>query len=63
MGSLRRLARMCRYLTNQHVDELDVPDRVNSVPHRIRKNPRETEDYLNEMPGVLAVFGLDEAPH
>ncbi|MDB2301536.1 IS5/IS1182 family transposase, partial [Halorubrum ezzemoulense] len=21
------------------------------------------EDYLNEMPGVLAVFDLDEAPH
>jgi len=29
----------------------------------LEKSLRETEDYLNEMPGVLAVFDLDEAPH
>ena len=29
----------------------------------LEKNLRETEDYLNEMPDVLAVFELDEAPH
>jgi len=29
----------------------------------LEKSLRETEDYLNEMPGILAVFDLDEAPH
>ena len=29
----------------------------------LEKSLRETKDYLNEMPGVLAVFELDEAPH
>jgi len=29
----------------------------------LEKSLRETEGYLNEMPGVLAVFGLDGAPH
>lgn len=35
------------------------------IPYRVEleKSLRETEDYLNEMPGVLVVFGLDEAPH
>jgi len=28
----------------------------------LEKSLRETEDYLNEMPGILAVFDLDEAP-
>ncbi len=30
---------------------------------RSEKSLRETEDYLNEMPGILAVFGLDKAPN
>ncbi len=29
----------------------------------LEKSLRETEDYLNEMPGVSAMFDLDEAPH
>jgi IS5 family transposase len=29
----------------------------------LEKSLRETEDYLNEIPGILTVFGLDEAPH
>jgi hypothetical protein len=29
----------------------------------LEKSLRETEDYLNEMPHVLGVFELDEAPH
>jgi len=29
----------------------------------LEKSLRKTEDYLNEMPSVLAVFDLDEAPH
>ncbi|WEL20968.1 Transposase, IS5 family [Halorhabdus sp. BNX81] len=28
----------------------------------LEKSHRETEDSLNEMPGALAVFALDEAP-
>jgi len=28
-----------------------------------KKSLRETEDYLNEMPSILAVFELDESPH
>ena len=77
MASLRRLARMCRDLAKQHVDDPDVP----AVPSgangyaewaqialtlfrvELEKSLRETEDYLNEMPGVLSEFGLDESPH
>ena len=29
----------------------------------IDKSLRETEDYLNEMSDILAVFELDESPH
>jgi len=29
----------------------------------LEKSLRETEDYLDEMPHVLGVFELDEAPH
>ncbi len=29
----------------------------------LEKSLRETEGYLNEMPGILAVFELDESPH
>jgi len=53
MASLRRLARMCRDLAKQHVEDPDVPvragwrgrvrqvgaDGVGSVPCRIRKEP------------------------
>jgi IS5 family transposase len=28
----------------------------------LEKSLRETEDYLNEMPGVLDVFGLEKSP-
>jgi len=28
----------------------------------LEKSLRETEDYLNEMPGILAVFDLNEGP-
>ncbi len=31
MGSLRRLARMCRDLAEQHVDETDVPAAPNDA--------------------------------
>ncbi len=77
MASLRRLARMCRNLAKQHVDDPDVPAapdgadgyakwvQIALILYRVElgKSLRETGDYLNEMPGVLAVFDLDEAPH
>jgi len=77
MASLRRLAWMCRKLAKQHVDNPDVPAapdgaggyaewvQIALILYRVEleKSLRETEDYLNEMPGVLAVFDLDEAPH
>ncbi|TMT87015.1 IS5 family transposase [Haloterrigena sp. H1] len=77
MASLRRLARMCRDLAKQHVDDPDVPaapegadgyakwTQIALILFRVEleKSLRETEDYLNEMPAVLAVFDLDEAPH
>ncbi len=77
MVSLRRLARMCRDLAKQHVDDPDVPAapdgadgyaewvQIALILYRVEleKSLRETEDYLNEMPGVFAVFGLGEAPH
>jgi len=77
MASLRRLARMCRNLAKQHVDDPDVPAAPDGADGyaewvqialilfrvELEKSLRETEDYLNEMPHVLAVFELDEAPH
>jgi hypothetical protein len=68
---------MCRNLAKQHVDEPDVPaapdgadgyaewTQIALILFRVEleKSLRETEDYLNEMPGVLAVFDLDDAPH
>ena len=77
MASLRRLARMCRTLAKQHVDDPDVPTapdgadgyaewaQIAPILFRVEleKSLRETKDYLNEMPGILAVFDLDEAPH
>ncbi|NKE37265.1 IS5 family transposase [Natronococcus sp. JC468] len=77
MVSLRRLARLCRDLAKQHVDDPGVPAAPSGADRyadwvqialilfhvELEKSHRETEDYLNEMPGVLAVFDLDEAPH
>ena len=77
MASLRRLAWMCRDLAKQHVDDPDVPAapdgadgyaewvQIALILYRVEleKSLRETEDYLNEMPHVLGVFELDEAPH
>ncbi len=77
MASLRRLAWMCRDIAKQHVDNPDVPAapdgadgyaewvQIALILYRVEleKSLRETEDYLNEMPDILAVFDLDEAPH
>ena len=73
MASLRRLARMCRKIANQHVDDTDIPiapggadgyaewTQIGLILFRVKleKSLRETEDYLNEMPGILAVFALE----
>lgn len=77
MVSLRRLARTCRDIAKHHVDDPAYPLRRMSqfgyaewvqiaviLFHiKLDKSLRETEDYLNEMLSVLAVFELDEAPH
>ena len=77
MSSLRQLAQMCRKLANQHVDHPAVPaapddadgyarwTQIGLILFRVEldKSLQETEDYLNEMPGILAVFNLEEAPH
>ena len=77
MASLRRLARKCRDLAKQHVDDPEVPAAPDGVSGyapwvqiglilfrvELEKDLRETEEYLNEMPDGLAVFDLDEAPH
>jgi len=68
---------MCRKLAKQHVDGPDVPAAPDGVGGyaewvqialilyrvELEKSLRETEDYFNEMPGVLAVFELNESPH
>jgi len=68
---------MCRELAKDHVDNPDVPaapdgadgyaewTQIGLILFRVEleKSLRETEDYLNEMPDILGVFGLDEAPH
>jgi len=68
---------MCRDLAKQHVDDPDVPAapdgadgyaewvQIAWILYRVEleKSLCETEDYLNEMPGILAVFDLNEAPH
>jgi len=75
MASLRRLAWMCRTLPKQHVDDPDVsavPEgasgyaewvQVALILYRVglKKSLCGTEDSLNEVLGILAVFGLNEA--
>jgi len=65
---------MCRHLAKQHVDDPGIPAAPNDVGGyaewtqialilfrvELEKSLRETEDYLIEMPGVLAVFDLNE---
>ena len=77
MTSLIRLARLCRDLAKQHVEDPDVPAAPDGAAGyaewvqialilfrvELEKSLRESEDYLNEMPDILAVFDLDEAPH
>lgn len=77
MASLRRLASMYRELAKEHGKDPDVltaPDgvsgyaklvQINLVLFRIEfeESLCETEESLNEISGVLAVFNLDEIPY
>jgi hypothetical protein len=68
---------MCRDLAKQRVDDPDVPaapdgadgyaewGQIALILYRVEleKSLCETEDYLNGMPDILAVFDLDEAPN
>jgi IS5 family transposase len=68
---------MCRTPAKHHVDDPDVPAapggadgyaewvQIALILFRVEleKRLRESEDYLNEMPHILAVFDLNEAPH
>jgi len=74
MASLRRLARLCRNLAKQHVDDPDVPAAPDGAAGyaewvqialilfrvELEKSLRETEDYLNEMPHVLGDWNYAE---
>ena len=65
---------MCRNLAKQHVDNPDVPAapdgavkyakwvQIALVLYRaeLEKSRREPEDYLDETPGILAVFELNK---
>jgi hypothetical protein len=68
---------MCRNLAKQHANDPDVPAapggadgyakwvQIALILYRVelQKSLRETKDYLNEIPGILAVFDLNDAPH
>ncbi len=75
--SVRRLVRICRDLVKQHTDDPDVPAAPDGADGyagwvqialilfrvELKKSLREMGDYLNEIPGVLIVFVLNEPPH
>ena len=76
MGRLRNLAQTFHEFATNHVEELDVPAVADGddgydtstkialllLKEEINKPLRQLEDYLNEMPGILDVFDLDESP-
>ncbi len=76
MGRLRTLAEKYHEFTTTHVEEPEEPavadgddgyDKSTKIAllllkEEINKPLRKLEDYLNEMPGILDVFGLDESP-
>jgi len=78
MGRLREQAKKCREIGKEHVDDPDAPaiadedgdgERAEWVKiamllqyEEIGKPLRHCEDYLNEMPGILDVFGLEKSP-
>ena len=78
MGRLREQAKKYRRLGKEHVEDPDAPavaDEDGDGEHAewnkiavlllredIGKPLRDCEDYLNEMPGILDVFGLEKSP-
>ena len=76
MGRIRTLAQTFRDFATNHVEEPDVPavaDGDNGyakstkialllLKEEIGKPLRDVEDYLNEMPGILDIFGLNKSP-
>ena len=76
MGRLRDLARKFQEFATNHVeepDELDATDDDDKydkstkialllLKEEINKPLRKLEDYLNEMPGILGVFGIEKSP-
>ena len=76
MGRLRDLARTFQEFATNHVeepDELVVADDDDEyaestklalllLKEEIGKPLRKLEDYLNEMPEILGVFGLEKSP-
>jgi hypothetical protein len=76
MGRLRNLARNVRDFVTNHIEELDVPAVADGddgyeasteislllLMEEIDKPLQRVEDYLNEMPGIIDVFGLEKSP-
>jgi IS5 family transposase len=76
MGRLRTLAQTFHEFATTHVAEPDVPAVADGddgyekstkialllLKEEIDKPLRKLEDYLNEMPGILDVFGLEHSP-
>jgi len=75
MGRLRNLAQIFREFAISHVDEPDEPavadgdngyDKSTKIALLLLKEeinkPLRKLDYLNEMPGILGVFGLEKSP-
>ncbi|RZV12572.1 IS5 family transposase [Natrinema hispanicum] len=76
MGRLRNLAQTFHEFATTHVEEPDVPavadgddgyDKSTKIAllllkEEVNKPLRQFEDYLNEMPRILAVFGLEKSP-
>ena len=76
MGRLRTLAQTFHEFATNHVEEPDVPAVAGGddgyakstkialllLREEVNKPLRQFEDYLNEMPGILDVFGLESSP-
>ena len=76
MGRLRNLAQTVHDFVTNLVEELDVPAVADGddgyetstkislllLKEEIDKPLRRVEDYLNEIPDILDVFGLEQSP-
>jgi IS5 family transposase len=77
VGRLKTLAQTFQDFATNHVEEPDVPAAPDGADgyaestkialllfkQEISKPLRKLEDYLNEMPGILDVFGLEKSPN